>query len=100
MLFDQDDVDISHLRDTHIGYSTVDSKYLIDISDSSSVGSPPIPEGPVLSDSFKLLANSSQMAGPLRFALDNFTTAEDCKKLIDLELVSKLYCFIILSCLA
>ena len=48
---------------------------------------PPVAEGRVPED-WTLLANSSQMGGPYRMAMDGLLDGGQCQTLIDLELVS------------
>ena len=75
-----------------IGHRTVDANDMIDIVDESSVSRPPVAEGPILFSS-SLLANSTQMGGPLRFAVDGFANEKECQLLIDLELASVAICW-------
>jgi len=78
---------VSVLEGESIGRRTVDLENLLYIEDSSSLSAPPVAEGPILFEKTKLLANSSQMLGPLRFALDGLATDSECQEMIDLELV-------------
>nr|XP_026691137.1 leprecan protein isoform X3 [Ciona intestinalis] len=81
----ESDVDISHML-SDIGHEVIDSNSIISIIDSTSLPQPPTPEGPLLHNKVVMLSNSTQMAGPLRFAVDGFASEQQCQDLIDLEL--------------
>nr|CAB3264616.1 leprecan protein [Phallusia mammillata] len=87
--FQKKDVDISDLLHKPIGHHTIDSNKILTISDGQSLVQP-LAEGPILYDYVTLLANSTQMLGPTRFALDGLASNNECQELIDLELAGGL----------
>ena len=81
-------MDISPLQDKPIGRQTIDSSYIVTIPETSDERQSSIAEGPLLFENTVMLANSTQMVGPERFAIDGMATENECKDLIDLQLVS------------
>ncbi|CAK8690499.1 unnamed protein product [Clavelina lepadiformis] len=85
------DVDISPLQDKPIGRQTIDSSYIVTIPETSDERQSSIAEGPLLFENTVMLANSTQMVGPERFAIDGMATENECKDLIDLQLTGGLF---------
>ncbi|XP_039250606.2 prolyl 3-hydroxylase 2-like [Styela clava] len=79
-----DDVDVSGITLSNLGRQTVDSKYIVTVEKRSKEA--PLPEGPIIYEGTTLLANSTQLKGRERFAVDNMASEKECISLIDLEL--------------
>ena len=83
-----EDVDIVELLSSPIGSRAVDSKNIVTVIDESSLPTKAVGKGALVRDHFNWLADSNQLKGETRFAVDGFMTAEQCRSLMDLELVS------------
>ena len=70
----------------NVGRKVIDAPDKITIDDATP--QQPTAEGRV-PEGWTLLANSSQMGGPYRMAMDGLLDGGQCQTLIDLELVSK-----------
>lgn len=76
-----------------IGRRVIDSPNKIVIVDALSLSQAPIAEGPLPTypTSVSLLANSTQLGGPNRFAVEGLMDGGECQSLIDLELAGGKY---------
>uniref|UniRef100_H2ZBI6 procollagen-proline 3-dioxygenase n=1 Tax=Ciona savignyi TaxID=51511 RepID=H2ZBI6_CIOSA len=54
--------------------------------DPSSLSEPAVAEGPLLHSEVTMLSNSTQMGGPLRFAVDHFANEQQCRDLTEFAL--------------